>query len=40
MSGSRADLRIHTEAIARMVELRGGLQQLGWSEVLRMCISA
>lgn len=39
MNGSCADLQIHMEALAKMVELRGGLQQLGWGGVLHMFIS-
>lgn len=39
MLGNAAELKIHMNALTKMVYLRGGLQQLGWSGVLHMFIS-
>lgn len=39
VNGNCKDLRIHMDALAEMVKMRGGLQGLGWSGVLHMFIS-
>ncbi len=39
MNGDCEELRIHMYALAKMVKMRGGLQELGWGGVLLMFIS-
>lgn len=39
MNGNCGNLQIHMDGLAEMVKMRGGLQELGWSGVLRMFIS-
>lgn len=39
ISGSHEDLRIHMDALQRMISMRGGLQRLGWEGVLHMFIA-
>ena len=39
ISGSHEDLRIHMDALQRMVSMWGGLQRLGWEGVLHMFIA-
>lgn len=39
MNENTTDLQIHVEALAKIVELRGGLQLLGWSGILQIFIS-
>ena len=38
MNGNGKELRLHMNALERMVNLRGGLQSLGWNGVLSMFI--
>ena len=39
MNGNHKELRIHMNGLVKMVEMRGGLQELGWNGVLHMFIS-
>ena len=39
LNGNAKDLQIHMKALAKMVEMRGGLGALGWDGVLHMFIS-
>ena len=39
MLGNYKELRIHMDGLQRMVNMRGGLQSLGWGGVLHMFIS-
>ena len=39
MNGNFEDMRIHMNGLVKMVEMRGGLQELGWNGVLHMFIS-
>lgn len=39
MTGNLDELRIHLSAVAKMVKMRGGLQNLGWQGVLQMFLS-
>ncbi len=39
LNGNAKDLQIHMNALAKMVEMRGGLGALGWDGVLHMFIS-